>query len=46
MGIFEGAIDYFQRGGFIMWPLLLCSIASISLGVERYLYYRILFPYK
>lgn len=40
MGIFEGAIDYFQRGGLIMWPLLLCSIASISIGVERYLYYR------
>lgn len=38
MGIFAGALDYFQRGGACMWPLLLCSIAAI--GVERYLYYK------
>ena len=29
MGIFAGAIDYFQRGGACMWPLLLCSLAAI-----------------
>ena len=23
-----------------MWPLLLCSIAAIAIGVERYLYYK------
>lgn len=40
MGIFAGAIDYFQRGGACMWPLLLCSIAAIAIGVERYLYYK------
>jgi biopolymer transport protein ExbB len=40
MGIFASAIDYFQRGGVCMWPLLLCSIAAIVLGVERYLYYK------
>lgn len=27
MGIFAGAIDYFQRGGACMWPPLLCSLA-------------------
>ena len=40
MGIFAGAIDYFQRGGACMWPLLLCSIAALAIGVERYLYYK------
>ena len=40
MGIFAGAVDYFQRGGACMWPLLLCSIAAIAIGVERYLYYK------
>ena len=40
MGIFASAVDYFQRGGVCMWPLLLCSIAAIVIGVERYLYYK------
>ena len=40
MGIFAGAVDYFQRGGACMWPLLLCSLAAIAIGVERYLYYK------
>lgn len=40
MGIFTSAVDYFQRGGICMWPLLLCSFASIAIGVERYLYYK------
>lgn len=44
MGILEGSIDYFQRGGVFMWPLLLCSIAAVSIGVERHLYYKKLFP--
>jgi biopolymer transport protein ExbB len=40
MGIFATAVDYFQRGGVCMWPLLACSLAAIAIGVERYLYYR------
>src|SRR5574344_793334 len=40
MGIFATAVDYFQRGGVCMWPLLLCSLAAIAIGVERYLYYK------
>lgn len=40
MGIFSVAADYFQRGGLCMWPLLLCSLAVVFIGVERYLYYR------
>lgn len=40
MCIFATAVDYFQRGGVCMWPLLACSLAAIAIGVERYLYYR------
>jgi biopolymer transport protein ExbB len=40
MGIFASALDYFQRGGICMWPLLLCSILTVVIGVERWLYYR------
>ena len=40
MGIFASAVDYFQRGGICMWPLLLCSILTVVIGVERWLYYR------
>ena len=35
MGIFAGAIDYFQRGGACMWPLLLCSIAAIAMHLRQ-----------
>ena len=40
MDIFAAAIDYFIRGGFCMWPLLICSIVVIVIGVERHLYYK------
>lgn len=40
MGIFSAAVDYFQRGGVCMWPLLACSFVVIIIGVERYLYYK------
>lgn len=31
---------YFQKGGLVMWPLLFCSLAVISIAIERYLYYK------
>ena len=40
MSLFGAAIDYFVKGGPVMWPLLLCSIATIGIGVERFLYYK------
>lgn len=40
MNIFETGIDYFVKGGPIMYPLLLCSIATIAISMERYLFYR------
>ena len=33
-------IMYFQKGGLVMWPLLLCSLTVISISIERFLYYR------
>lgn len=40
MEMLIAAGEYFTRGGFAMWPLLICSLASIVIAVERYLYYR------
>lgn len=40
MNAFSVAIDYFQRGGVCMWPLLLCSLCVIIIGIERFLFYR------
>lgn len=34
------AFDYFMKGGPVMWPLLFCSIATVVIGVERFMYYR------
>ena len=40
MGIFASAVEYFTKGGPCMWPLLLCSILTIAIGIERAVYYR------
>ena len=40
MSLFAAAIDYFVKGGPVMWPLLFCSIATLAIGVERFLYYK------
>ncbi|HIU64892.1 MAG TPA: MotA/TolQ/ExbB proton channel family protein [Candidatus Avacidaminococcus intestinavium] len=32
--------DYFLKGGLVMWPLLLCSIAVVTIAIERYLFYK------
>ena len=36
MGIFE----IFVKGGLVMWPLLICSILVIAIGIERMVYLR------
>ena len=28
-------IDYIQKGGMLMWPILICSIISIGVFAER-----------
>ena len=31
--------DLFQRGGPIMWPLLICSLASLTITIERLIFW-------
>jgi biopolymer transport protein ExbB len=33
-----GVIDYIQKGGLLMWPILACSIISIGVFAERLFY--------
>ena len=40
MSIFSAGLDYFVKGGPVMYPLLFCSLAAIAISVERYLFFR------
>ncbi len=40
LAIFGTLIEYFQKGGFVMWPLLLCSIIGVAFVIERGIYYH------
>ncbi len=40
MDYLKFAVDMFYKGGFFMWPLLVCAIAAIVLVIERALYLR------
>src|SRR5260370_37295240 len=31
-------IDYLQKGGLLMWPILACSIIAIAVFAERFFY--------
>ncbi len=33
-------IDVMNKGGLLMWPILICSIIAMSVFVERLVYYR------
>jgi len=33
-------LEYFLKGGIIMWPILLCSIMSFTIIIERLLFFR------
>ena len=33
-------IDYIQKGGLLMWPILVCSIISIAVFAERLFYFH------
>ncbi|MGP1347655.1 MAG: MotA/TolQ/ExbB proton channel family protein [Phycisphaerales bacterium] len=35
MDVFESVMEVFRRGGAVMWPLLLLSVISLSMSVER-----------
>jgi len=34
------ALEFFTRGGPVMWPLLLCSIVALAVGIERSFFLR------
>ena len=38
--MFSSVLTWFIKGGPCMWPLLLCSVLSISIALERAMYYR------
>ena len=40
MNFFATGLDYFVKGGPVMYPLLLCSIAAVAICVERYLFFK------
>src|SRR5260221_11939606 len=33
-------IDYIQKGGLLMWPILACSIIAIAVFAERLFYFH------
>src|SRR5882762_8319754 len=33
-------IDYIQKGGLLMWPILVCSIIAIAVFAERLFYFH------
>lgn len=40
MGVVKTVMNYFVRGGWVMWPLLLCSLASLSIAIERFIFFK------
>jgi biopolymer transport protein ExbB len=39
-GLITRVTELFQRGGFIMWPILACSVLALTITIERLLAYR------
>src|SRR5437764_10009868 len=33
-------VDYIQKGGLLMWPILVCSILAIAVFAERLFYFH------
>ncbi len=38
--MFFHGLEYFSKGGLMMYPLLVCSLAVVIITAERFLYYR------
>lgn len=34
------ALELFHHGGWVMYPLLACSILVVAIGIERFIYYK------
>lgn len=39
MDLLMQGVEYFHKGGFVMYILLLCSVFIITVGVERFFYF-------
>ena len=39
MELLMQGVEYFHKGGFVMYILLLCSVFVITVGVERLFYF-------
>ena len=39
MDLLMQGVEYFHKGGLVMYILLICSIFIITIGVERLLYF-------
>lgn len=39
MPILDSLMDFMERGGFVLWPLLLLSVLTISIVIERALFW-------
>ena len=40
MELLTTGITFFQKGGMVMYVLLLCSLFVLSIGIERAMYFR------
>lgn len=40
MDFISNALELFQHGGWVMYPLLACSILVVAIAIERSVYYR------
>ena len=38
--MFFHGLEYFSKGGFMMYPLLVCSLAVAIISAERFMYYQ------
>ena len=38
--ILSDVLMYFEKGGLVMYPLLICSLVIIFIAIERYLFYK------
>ena len=34
------AVEYFHKGGLVMWPLLFCSFTVFAIAIERFMFYK------
>ncbi len=40
MDFIINALELFQHGGWVMYPLLACSVLVVAIAIERYTYYK------